>query len=153
MDCARGEARRSGLDSTHQIRLQITFSHFLNARVGVRSGPPAEREIVFQNSVARGTVPRFADEPKLQLCAAITSDGKSHRIVRAFLGQTRAPGSVTEIAEFPQFLIRRFCVFIARRGAMANPSPAQRQTRRMKPPAIFQLAGRHEEWTRHSLNS
>jgi hypothetical protein len=51
--------------------------------------------------VARGTVPRFADEPKLQLRTTITSDGKSHRIVRAFLRQPRTTDSVPEITEFP----------------------------------------------------
>jgi hypothetical protein len=67
-------------------------------------------------------MPRFADEPKLQLRAAITSDGKSHRIVSTFLGQTCATGSITEITKFSQFLIRRFCAFMTGRGAAANPS-------------------------------
>jgi hypothetical protein len=115
----------------------------------VRRNPLPRREIVFQRSVACGKMLRFENEPKLQPSASVSSDRKSHRIVRPFPWQPRTPSSVAKIAMLAQFVSRRKRAFVAGRGALTNPSSAQWQPRRMKPAAIFQLAHRHKKWTSH----
>ena len=142
-------ARRSGLDSTQQVRLQITFCHFLNAQVRMRGDPPTARDIVFQHAVIRGTMAGLADEAKLKLCPTIVSDGESDRIARSLYRQPRTGSGISKIAEFPQLPVGRFGAFMAGCRAMANPSRAQREARRVKPATIVQLARRHEKWTRH----
>jgi hypothetical protein len=109
-----------------QIRLQITFCHFLNAPVGVGRNPLSLREIVFQRSMARGTMCGFADEPKLQLRPPVASNRKSHRIVSPFFWEPRTTRRVTQIAKLPQLPIRRFRSLVAGRAAMPSPSPAKR---------------------------
>jgi hypothetical protein len=131
--------------------LQIAFCQLLNTRVGVSRDPLAECEIVFQHSVASRAMIRLADEAKLELAATVASDRKPYRIVITLPGQTWTICGVTQIAKFSQFLIGRLCAFVARSGTMTTPSSAQRKTRRMKPPAIFQLARWDEERTGHPL--
>ena|ERR1700674_1103065 len=81
----------------------------------------------------------------------VASDRKSHRIVSTLFGYPLTTCSVTQIAKFLQLFIRWFCAFMAGCGTMAGPSATQREPRRMKPAAIFQLARWHEERTGHSL--
>src|SRR5579863_6065207 len=94
---------------------------------------------------------RLTYEPNLQPVALVASDGESNRIVRPFFRQAQASRGVTQIAKVVHFLISRLRTFMARRAAMAAPSAAERQPRRMQPTAIFQLARRHKKWASHPL--
>jgi hypothetical protein len=100
--------------------------------------------------MARGAVTGLVNEPKAQPCSMVASNRKPYRIGSTILGQARTGGSVTQIAKFPQLLIRWFRAFVSRCGTVANPSAAQRKPRRMKPAAILEFARRHKEWTGHS---
>jgi hypothetical protein len=93
----------------------------------------------------------LAYEPNLQPITLVASSGESHRIVRPFFGQSLAACGVTEIAEVVHFLAGWFRTFVAGCAAMAAPSAAQGQPRRMQPTAVFQLARRHKKWASHSL--
>jgi hypothetical protein len=120
-------------------------------QIGVRRNPLASQEIVFHSAVACGTMIRLADETKLKLRATVAGDREPYRVVGAPLRQSRTARCITQIAKFPQFFLGRFVAFMARCATMTGPSSTQREPRRMKPSAVFQLVGRHEEWTSHSV--
>jgi hypothetical protein len=79
----------------------------------------------------------LAYEPNLQPITPVASNRKSHRIVSTFLGKSLAARGVAEIAKVVHFLAGWFRTFVARCAAMAIPSAAQRQPRRMQPTAIL----------------
>jgi hypothetical protein len=117
----------------------------------MRRRPLAEREIVLQRSVPRRTMCGLAYEPNLQPITLVASNRKSYCVVSPVLRQSLATRRVTQIAELVHFLIAWFRAFVAGCTALAAPSAAQRQSRRMQPAAIFQFARRHKKWAGHWL--
>jgi hypothetical protein len=89
--------------------------------------PFARQNVVFQSSVRLRPVTAFTNKFEKQLIASVSANGKPYRIDCPFFGHARAPGSVAQIAEFPQFISRRFGAFVAGCATLALPSTAQRQ--------------------------
>src|SRR5271156_6712280 len=78
------------------------------------------------------------------LLRANLRDRKADRIPIAGWRKMRTGCGVAEIAEFAEVRIRG-CQLLSRGAAVARPSRAQRQTRRVRPGAIVQNFSRHKK--------
>jgi len=137
------------MDSTQQIGFQVTLSHFLNAGVGMSSGPSLKRNIELQRSMRRRAVGSFANVPKQQLSAAIMSYREANSVAGAIFRKPGALCGIAKIAVFVQILIGRFSALVTRSGAVPLPAATQGQARRMLPAGVIEFAARHKEWAGH----
>ena len=115
----------------------------------MRADPSAKREIVFQSSVACGTVVKLTSKRKQQLSTGIAGDRKSYRVGCPFFRQARTAGCVAQVAKLLQVLRGGLGALVAGCAALAMPSATKRQPGRVQPAATFEFAGRKEKWTRH----
>jgi hypothetical protein len=116
----------------------------------VDANPTIQRKIIFQSSMARGTVIKLTNKLQEQLSTGIAADGKSHSIGGAIFGQARTTRSVTKIAKLVEFVWHRHGALVSGCTALAMPSATERQAGGMQPAAILQLANGHEKWTSHA---
>jgi len=123
--------------------------------------PPGLSQIKLKNRVCCGTMVALTNAAKLdagsadsvigqRIACALRNDGKAHCVPRSFRRQAGASLRVAKVAVISQFFVRQTLSLMARRAARAGPSPSQRETCWVRPPAIFQLLLGHEEWTCHS---
>jgi hypothetical protein len=80
--------------------LQVTFRHFLNARVRVWGSPGCERNVVFERAVTRWTMVMFLDEPQGKMRAAIAGHGEPDGVGHAIFGEAGTVCGVSQIAMF-----------------------------------------------------
>ena len=115
--------------------------------------PTGERDIKLQYSVTCREVARFTNKPEQQTRTAIMRHRKADGIAGTTLRQPRAGRGVTKIATLAKFVLGRFNALVTGRGTVPMPAAAQRQTRRMQPAGVIELAGRHEKWAGHEVFS
>src|SRR5579872_802145 len=124
--------RRSGPDSTQQVRLHVTVGHFLNIRIGVNRRPLFHEKIELEGSVGRRPVRRFGDITDAQKRVTISDDRKSDRVAIPLSRQAATPQSVAEIA-IPEFFDAWLDPELTGRRAMSIPAATQGQPGRMQP--------------------
>ena len=82
----------------------------------------SQRKVVFQRTVARGTMCRLTNKTHEQLRAAIAGNGETHCVAIAIRRQTGTTGGVTQIAIVRQFFLRWLDAFMARGRTMSVPA-------------------------------
>ena len=148
-----------------QVRLQKTFRHLLNARVGVRPQPSRPRQIKLQIAMFDRPVLSFTNVAKKKNASGNShgisrlgtdrralrgGNGESHRIPNALRRRPTATAGVAQVAERFQHVFWRKFAFMAGSRAGTTPSAAQRKPRGMRPGTVFQSRHRHEVRTGQS---
>jgi hypothetical protein len=114
------------MNSTLQVGLNVTFRHFLDARVRMQCGPLVSLDIVFQRTVLCRAMAGLANEPQLESRTLIAGNRNPNRVELAVDRQARTFHGVSQIAKFVQLMFRRLSTLVARCGAAAMPSSSQR---------------------------
>jgi hypothetical protein len=117
---------------------------------------PRIGHIKFQRPVLCRTMFALAHVANLNLSAvssartAQDSSRKPHCIPIPFFWQPSASVRVAQIAELPQFVLRRNFTFMSRSSAGPAPPATKRKPTRMQESSTFQSLRRHEKRTSHT---
>ena len=95
------------------------------------------------------TMRRLQDKADRHAVRTVARHGESHGIEVPLLRKSRTIRGVSQIAQFPQFLIVRLGALLTGGPALPPPTRAKREPRRMKPATIVTATFRHEKGTRH----